>query len=242
MATSLPPKVIELIIRLHLFITGAERKKDASGKKVDNPEVENAEDQLDKVLKKHGLSRNDIHGIVAAKAIADDKAKAAAEAAADEAARREGWKNGAFDDLGVEIPNNDILALLIATVEQYVHAEPEEILTLCLRIMHTPVYDRFSITPRLFIHAPMPDCGKTTTLKVCEQVVSKPCYMPDTTAAAIRKTLAETPGRTYLIDEGDNIGLLNDSKMRKIFNHGHDEGGRSERFKGGASLHSPLSR
>jgi hypothetical protein len=61
---------------------------------------------------------------------------------------------------------------------------------------------------------PIEDCGKTTVLKVIEQLAHEPGRYGSVTAATIYHQLEHTPGITLLIDEADNLDLFNDRKMR----------------------------
>jgi hypothetical protein len=158
--------------------------------------------------------------------------KEAAAAAAALATRAAGWKKGSDgNDLG--IPNNDLLALLLRLIETYVSVTAEERLTIALWILHTHVFHQFHFTPRLLVISPIENCGKTTVLRLIEQLAYEPNRSGGTTAASIYHQLEHTPGITLLIDEVDNLNLFNDPKMRQVFNYGHEVDGVISRFVGG---------
>ena len=52
-------------------------------------------------------------------------------------------------------------------LEEYVALRPHEYIAVALWALHTHVYDRFMVTPRLALRSPVADCGKTTLLDVC---------------------------------------------------------------------------
>jgi Protein of unknown function (DUF3631) len=88
----------------------------------------------------------------------------------------------------------------------------------------------------LQIHAagdtPLENCGKTTTLKVIEQLAHEPSRCGSSTSASVYRKLERTPGQTLIMDEIDNAGLNDDGKMRAIYNYGY-ENGTIERCIGG---------
>jgi Protein of unknown function (DUF3631) len=183
---------------------------------------------LIEALRKNGRTWHDLQKIMA-----DIEAeKTAGEAAAAAATRASGWRKGPYgDDLG--IPNNDLLALLLRLIEIYVSVTAEERLSIALWILHTYVFRQFRCTPRLLIISPIENCGKTTVLRLIEQLAYEPDRSGSTTAASIYHQLERTPGITLLIDEADNLDLFNDPKMRQVFNYGHEVGGAIRRFIGG---------
>jgi len=190
------------------------------------------------LLKKNSRTWHDLPKIMAE----IEMEKAAAEAAAAAATRAAGWKKGPDgDDLG--IPGNDLLGLLLALTESYLWVPDEERMAFVLWALHTQVCRQFPFTPRLLFISPIENCGKTTALKILEQLAYEPDLTKNTTAAAIYLLLEQAPGTTLLIDEADNQNLFNDPKMRSLFNGGYEHGsisrgsgGRSQKFNVGAPL------
>jgi Protein of unknown function (DUF3631) len=200
-------------------------------------EAEKARSAILELLKNHGYAWRDLQKIMADIEIE----KAATEAAAAAATRARGWKPPNGDDLG--IPNNDLLGLMLAVMEQYIFVPPEDLMAIALWCLHSHVFFRFPVTPRLLLISPVENCGKTTVLKVLNQLAYEPDMVGNTTAAAIYLLLQERPGTTQLIDEADNQNLVGDSKLRAIFNKGYEHGsirrgggGRSQVFQVGAPL------
>jgi ribosomal protein L32 len=117
-------------------------------------------------------------------------------------------------------------------------------MALALWVLHTHVFGRYRVTPRLALLSPVRGCGKTTALILLEALCADPDRSDNTTAASIYHMLAERE-HTLLIDEGDNLGLLNNSVLRAVFNAGHRRGGAIRRFVGGRarkfSVFAPLA-
>jgi hypothetical protein len=79
-------------------------------------------------------------------------------------------------------------------------------MAIALWVLHTHVFGRFKITPRLALLSPVRGCGKTTVLILLEALTANPDRSGNISAAAIYHTLASRE-HTMLIDEGDNLGL-----------------------------------
>ena len=109
---------------------------------------------------------------------------------------------------------------------------------MALWILHTHVFVRFPITPRLALLSPVRGCGKTTLLVLLDLLVANSYRTDNVTAAAIYYLLDRRP-HSLLIDEGDNLGLLNNAVLRSVFNSGHRRGGTISRFVGGRSRRYP---
>jgi hypothetical protein len=101
--------------------------------------------------------------------------------------------------------------------------------------LHTWVFGRFRITPRLALLSPVRGCGKTSFLNPLAQLVLEGERSDDVTAASIYHQLYERPGTTLLIDEADNLNLFNNNVLRVVFNSGHDRDGNIRRFVKGRS-------
>ena len=90
----------------------------------------------------------------------------------------------------------------------------------------------------------MRGCGKTTALILLEALTADPYRSDNVTAAAIFHTLGYRE-HTLLLDEGDNLGLLNNPTLRAVFNAGHRRGGAISRFISGRprkfSVFAPLA-
>jgi hypothetical protein len=131
-------------------------------------------------------------------------------------------------------PEENVLDLVLYLIEQHFVMTPEEKLAAALWALHCYVFNRFDYTPRLLVLSPTSRCGKSILLQMLGLLVPDPYYSEDVTAATVRDELARGP-RTLLLDEGDNLGLLEDRKLRRLFLSGHHRDGNSDRFIGGRS-------
>jgi len=192
-------------------------------------EAANAREKLVTLLTKHGLSWNDIP-LCVAEADAADISKAAKGAAPS-----------GTSGLGPEV---NALDLVLRLIELHFSMTPEEMLVAALWALHCRVFDHFDHTPRLVVFSPASGCGKSMLLHFLELLVSDPYFSDNVTAAAVYDELARGP-RTLLLDEGDNLGLLQDRKLRVVFNSGHHRSGAISRYVGGRSrrysLFAPLA-
>jgi hypothetical protein len=210
-----PPKICQRMRALHSMVGSPNTK-----------EAQTARDKLLELLTEHGLSWNDLPAIIAATAAADTSSSRAGAAASGAAA-------GSEDDLG--IPGNDLLRLILALIEEHVAITAEECMAVALWLVHTWVFDRFPITPRLALLSPVRGCGKTTLIVLIELLVAEAYRTDNITPAAIYHHLDRRPRTTLLVDEGDNLGLLTNAVLRSVFNSGHRRGGSVGRFVGGSS-------
>src|SRR5262249_30103998 len=181
-----------------------------------------------KLLAEHGLSWVEIPACVAA-ADEDDRVRAAQ---ASHRAPQYGPPSSA------SAPPYDVLHLALDLVEMHVAITPEERMAVALWILHTYVFDRFDVTPRLGLLSPVRGYGKTTLLILLDLLVADPYRTDNVTPAAIYYLL-ERRAHTLLIDEGDNLGLLNNSVLRSVVNSGHRRGGGVSRYVAGRARKFP---
>jgi hypothetical protein len=114
-------------------------------------------------------------------------------------------------------------------LQRYVELTPHQFVAVSLWIMHSFVYDRFTVTPRLTLTSPVRGCGKTTLLDLVEALCLRPLKSDSITAASIYHAVdREHP--TLLIDEGDNLGLAVNGALRAVLNSGHRRGGKVARY------------
>jgi hypothetical protein len=191
-------------------------------------EATTAREKLMKLLADHALSWNDISACVAA-ADEDDRVHAAQ-------ARHHTPRHG--PPSSTVAPQYNVLQLVLDLVEMHVAISPEERMATALWILHSYVFGRFDVTPRLGLLSPVRGCGKTTLLILLDLLVSDPYRTDNVTPAAIYYLL-ERQAHTLLIDEGDNLGLLNNSILRSVFNSGHGRGGGVSRYVAGRARKFP---
>jgi hypothetical protein len=207
-----PPKICQRMRALHSMVGSPNTK-----------EAQTARDKLIKLLTERGLSWNDLPAIIAAAAGADTSSSREASGAA------------ATSEADLGIPGNDLLRLILALIEEHVAITAEECMAVALWLLHTLVFDRFPITPRLALLSPVRGCGKTTLIVLIELLVAEAYRTDNITPAAIYHHLDRRPRTTLLADEGDNLGLLTNAVLRSVFNSRHRRGGSVSRFVGGWS-------
>jgi hypothetical protein len=188
-------------------------------------EAATSREKLIKLLTDHGLTWNDISACVAA-ADDDDRVAQGRQRPAQSAPN-----SAASSDVNA-------LDLVLYLVEQYIAVTPEERMTIALWVLHTHIFDRFDVTPRLALLSPVRGCGKTTLLMLLELLTAIP-YRSDNTSGAAIYYLLDRQSHTLLIDEGDNLGLLNNPVLRSVFNSGHRRGGGISRYVSGRSRKFP---
>jgi Protein of unknown function (DUF3631) len=130
--------------------------------------------------------------------------------------------------------NGDInpLDLVHHLLQRYVALTDHQFVAGALWIVHTFVYHRFTVTPRLTLTSPVRGCGKTTLLDLLEALCVRPLKSDSITAASIYHAVdREHP--TLLIDEADNLGLAVNGPLRAVLNSGHRKGGKVTRCHNG---------
>ena len=123
-------------------------------------------------------------------------------------------------------PRVNPLELVHHLFGEYVVLKPHEYIAVALWALHTHIYDRFMVTPRLALRSPTADCGKTTLLDILSRLTARPAKFDAITTAALYRLIDQTHP-TLLIDELDNFGLAlqPNGRLRAVFNSGHRSGG-----------------
>jgi hypothetical protein len=206
-----PPNVCRRIRGLHGLIGSSNAK-----------EAENARDKLNKLLAKHHLTWNDLPAIFAATGLVNGTSTSTTASRPPTSG-----------------PTVNVLDLVLALIEDHIAITPEECMAIALWVLHTYVFYRFAITPRLALLSPVRGCGKTTLLVLLELLVAEPYRTDNVSAAAIYHLLDGRSGPTLLIDEGDNLDLFRNRVLCSIFNSGHRRGGTISRFVAGWSQPFP---
>ena len=109
-------------------------------------------------------------------------------------------------------------------LEKYVALEPHEYVAVTLWIIHTHVFDRFMVTPRLVLTSPVRNCGKTTLLDIASRLVARAEKTDSITGPAIMHTVHQSK-RTLLLDEADNLEMPVKAVLRAVLNSGYRKGG-----------------
>jgi Protein of unknown function (DUF3631) len=180
-------------------------------------ERENARSLIDETLRKNRKSWNDLVELLQSGS-SDPTWDAGDENRAKEA-------NASSAAPGVASGTNvSALDLLRHVLEMYLELKPYEYVAAALWILHTHVFNRFMVTPRLALVSPVRGCGKTTLLALLALLVARGRKEDGVSAAAIFR-LIDNGHPTLLIDEADNLGLDRNGILRAVLNSGHRKGG-----------------
>lgn len=142
---------------------------------------------------------------------------------------------GAADEVpDTDVPHNAPLApppleLIYHFIARYVQLDEHQLVAVTLWVVHSFVYSRFSITPRLVFYSPVRGAGKTTLLDVIAALGVKTERIDNITAAVLFRLIDRTHP-TILIDEADNQDLPNDKTLLAVANSGHRRGGKVTRW------------
>ena len=120
------------------------------------------------------------------------------------------------------------LDLVHHLLQRYLVLTPHQSVAVSLWIVHTFVYQRFTVTPRLMLTSPIRGCGKTTLLDLIEALCMRALKSDSITAAAVYHAV-DREHSTLLIDEGDNLDLAVNGVLRAVLNSGHRKGGKVTR-------------
>lgn len=127
------------------------------------------------------------------------------------------------------------LNLIVHLLEEYVDLRSlYEYLVVALWALHTHVYSRFMVTPRMALRSPVAGCGKTQLIDVLCRLTARAAKFDAITVAAIFRLIDELHP-TLFIDEADNLGvaLQPNGRLRAVFNSGHRSGGKVALMEGG---------
>jgi hypothetical protein len=116
--------------------------------------------------------------------------------------------------------DTNILEQICGVFARHIDAKPHHIVGIALWALHTHIYRKYDKSPRLAILSPVPNCGKSTVLKILRPMVWNPENLIDPTLAS---TFRLAGNHTLLLDEVDNMGIV--KSMKAILNNGHEVGG-----------------
>ena len=215
MKTTEDRKFLELVIKLHALLGSANLS-----------ERDSAMGKLNELLAQHRKTWNDLPELLKLDiAIRDEKNK-------NTGSQKDEGNEEAADDI-IRVPN--IFDLIFYTLKHYLYFRTEHgLVALSLWILHTFVFDRFMITPRLALLSPVRGCGKTTILTALNQLVCRPERHDDPSVASLYQGI-DFARPTLLIDEADNLRLNRPGPRRSLFNSGHHQDGSVSRSIGGGS-------
>jgi hypothetical protein len=185
-----------------------------------------AKTKLDQLLSKHGLKRKHIPDILA-------KLEKDPKYATQRGPARPADKHP--DEMRI-----NPLSLVLRHIEDHIHMpNSHERLACGLWFIHTHVFGHFVHSPRLAILSPVRRCGKSTLLILAGTMCAYPDRSDGTTTAALYQTLLESD-TTLLIDEGDNLGLLQNKELRQLMHAGFRRGGTIDRGGPGRKRKYPV--
>ena len=117
----------------------------------------------------------------------------------------------------------DVLNDIAAAVRRHVGVPTRGEEAIALWILFAHCFAAASISPRLAITSPMPECGKTTTLELIDSMVPRPVLTSSATGAGVYRGV-EKWHPTLIIDEADTF-LPSNPVLRGILNSGHKKSG-----------------
>ena len=116
-----------------------------------------------------------------------------------------------------------LLNEVAATYARYVVLPKGAVEALALWTLHAHAHDAAEISPILAISSPTRRCGKTTLLRVLEELVPKPLSSSNVTMATVFRAI-EKWSPTLLLDEADSFLRENDD-LRGVLDSGHTKSG-----------------
>src|SRR6516162_1668494 len=176
-------------------------------------ERDEAKKQMNAWLKRHGKVDSDIPAILA-QAAADDVAAAPPPPPSDP---RDAAPAEPID------PHETVLSLTCRAFKTYLALDSHEYVAMALWALHTHVYDRYMVTPRLLLTSPVRGCGKSVALDVLSRLVVRPELTDNITAGSAYDTIDRLLC-TLLMDEFDNQEISTKAALRAILNAGYRKG------------------
>ena len=120
-------------------------------------ERENARDAIKRILEDHGYTWSDLIPLMSGASHVGEVGTDTVDAPP--------WIHVAEPAGG---PADEILERVLAVLRDHVQLGPLEVIAIALWAMHTFVFDKFTVTPRLLLESPVRGCGKTTVLVLLE--------------------------------------------------------------------------
>jgi DNA polymerase III delta prime subunit len=111
-----------------------------------------------------------------------------------------------------------VLDGLTAAIKRHVITPPGAAETGALFVVHAHAHDAAEFSPILSAHSPLPECGKTTLLRILEATTPQPMPANNISKAALYRVV-DTERPTLLIDEADTF-LVRNQEMRGILDSG----------------------
>jgi putative DNA primase/helicase len=115
-----------------------------------------------------------------------------------------------------------LLDEIAAAVRNHVFMLDAAVHAVTLWVIHSYLVDCFTTSPRLAVHSPEKECGKTTLLDIIQKLSWRPLLTPSIQQAGVFRVI-ERWKPTLLIDEADTFLRDNDG-LRGVLNSGHRKG------------------
>jgi Protein of unknown function (DUF3631) len=128
------------------------------------------------------------------------------------------------------------LDLIERLLERHVWLTEVQRIAITLWVVHTFIFQQYSITPRLVPQSPVEECGKTTLLSLIKELAFEACRYDSVTPASLVRLINQCWSPTLLIDEGDNQNLSTNAILRAFLNSGHRYDGRFTRVINGKEV------
>jgi hypothetical protein len=136
-------------------------------------------------------------------------------------------------------PVVNVFALNRAVVEDRVVMSPEEVIVVALWALNSYSFRRYEYVPHLGLISPSSGCGKSITLRTLKGTVAHPWHPYHVTAPSIYRRLRRQ-SHTYLLDEAENQGLLQDRKLRAILDAAFERDGCVDLVEDGEAISIPV--
>jgi hypothetical protein len=94
--------------------------------------------------------------------------------------------------------------------------------------MHSWIYARYKVTPRLAITSPIHDCGKSTLMLILEQLTFHGIKIDDASAASVYRLLDKRV-YSFSLDELDEVNWKHAYALKRVINSGYQRGGKVSR-------------
>jgi hypothetical protein len=184
-------------------------------------EREQAREKLAALLKKLGKTWSDLTNLLMQEKQVEEEEKA------DRAAAQGATYNPQTGE-AVKPAGTPCVDLVYELLTLSLDLKEHEFVAITLWTLHTWIYSRYKVTPRLAIMSPIPDCGKSTLMLILEQFAFRGLKIDDASAASVYRILDKGP-RTFLLDEMDNVDWKHAYALRKVINSGYQRGGKVSR-------------
>jgi putative DNA primase/helicase len=128
------------------------------------------------------------------------------------------------------VGGDQIATTLAAVVKTYAVLPDAAADAIALWILHTWLVNEFTISPRLALTSPTKGCGKTTVLRLLNQLVRRPKRVGSISPPALFRAV-EHFQPTLLLDESEKY-IEHGSDLHALLNEGHCKGGTVLRVLG----------